>query len=102
MAGEEARLRPGSEAPRRRLRLEVALAFASAVTLLLVVLRPDWIEAVFGIDPDQHDGSLEALVAAAALAIAIGCGVLARREWQRVPAPSVTGSGRVASAVGER
>ena len=52
----------------RRLRIESALAALAAVMALITIAWPEWIEAVFGIDPDGGSGALEwAFVAALAL-----------------------------------
>lgn len=40
----------------------------------------DWIEQLFGIDPDMGSGSLEILIAGAAVLIVVGV-VVARRRW---------------------
>lgn len=44
---------------RRRLRLEVIGAICTALLALLTAFVPDWIEAVFRVDPDHGNGSLE-------------------------------------------
>jgi hypothetical protein len=49
----------------------------------LTVAWKDWIEAVFGVDPDHHSGSLEWLVVVALFAAAAGLGVSARTVWRR-------------------
>jgi hypothetical protein len=67
---------------RSRFWLESALGCASATLLLLTALRPDWIEMVFRIDPDQHSGSLEWAIVAALLAATVLCFALARQEWR--------------------
>ena len=68
---------------RRRFWLEFAFAAASAAALLLALLFPDWIEIVFGVNPDGGTGSLEWLVFGSIAASGIACSVLARREWLR-------------------
>lgn len=67
---------------RKRFWWEIAL---TAVTLPLVaftLLVPDWIEAVFGVDPDGGDGMLEIAIAISAV-VGLGCAWLARLEWRR-------------------
>ncbi|NGP28902.1 ABC transporter permease [Rhodococcus aetherivorans] len=61
------------------------LAAISAVGFAMnLVFGPQWIEAVFGIDPDGGDGSLEALVvlapAVAAAVFAVAGFVFRRRR----------------------
>lgn len=56
----------------RRNRIETALAVASGTLCIVTLFWRDWIEAVFGADPDRHNGSLEwALTAALLLVFAI-------------------------------
>jgi len=40
----------------------------------------DWIEQVFGIDPDMGSGSLEILIAGAVVLIVVGLALYARRR----------------------
>lgn len=69
---------------RARFCLEAALASAGAVLAALTVLWRDWIEAITGLDPDHHSGSLEWLIAAGLLLLALAAGVAARYERRRV------------------
>ena len=71
---------------RRRFWVEVALAVASGIFFVLTLFWKDWIEIVFGVDPDQHSGSLEWLIVGLLLAATLATTGLARREWQRRPA----------------
>lgn len=67
---------------RLRFWLELAMAIGSGALLLLTVALPDWIEVVFGIDPDAGNGSLEwmiTLVLAATTLVFLG---LAGSEWR--------------------
>jgi hypothetical protein len=48
--------------------------------LSLTIVWRDWIEILFGVDPDNHSGSLEWLIALGCLALVIALGFLARRE----------------------
>jgi hypothetical protein len=63
--------------------IESALAAASGMLGLLTLVWRDWIEGVFGWDPDHHNGSLEWLLVAALLLAALTLGALARRGWRR-------------------
>jgi hypothetical protein len=78
--------------PRRtRFWVETVLALACAVLFVVTLFVPDWIEAVFHVDPDQHSGTLEWSIDAALFAAAVVAGALARRESRLarlVPAPS--------------
>jgi hypothetical protein len=49
----------------------------------LTLVLPDWIEVVFGADPDQYSGSLESVITAVLGLTTVIAGALARREWER-------------------
>jgi hypothetical protein len=68
--------------------IEASLAAVSGVLCSLTVVWKDWIEILFGFDPDRHDGSLESLVALGFLTIAVGFAALARRERGRASRPA--------------
>jgi len=68
---------------RRRFLVETALAVVSAALLLLTLLRKDWIEIVFRVDPDGGSGALEWAIVAAMLAVTVAFGALARRDRPR-------------------
>ena len=70
--------------PRVRLRVEVALAALSACFFVATLVLPDWIEVVFGIDPDRGSGALEVLVSVVSLTVSLGLAVLARIEHHRI------------------
>ena len=70
---------------RARFWVEAFLAAVSGVFLILTLLWKDWIEIVFGMDPDHHSGSVEWLIVAVSLAITVIFFVLARLEWRRAP-----------------
>ena len=65
-------------------RLQLGLAILFGGTALLTLVRNDWLEAVFGVDPDQHSGSLEWIVVAVLAVGAISFACLARRQWRRL------------------
>jgi hypothetical protein len=66
-----------------RFWFEVALSVASGLLGLVTLVWRDWIEIVFGVDPDHHSGTLEWVIVFALLLIAVIAGVLARAEWGR-------------------
>lgn len=70
-----------------RFWVEIVLALAAAGLLVLTLVRRDWIEEVFGVDPDQNSGYLELGIVIAAVA-ALGLLLLARTEWRRARSSS--------------
>jgi uncharacterized membrane protein YcjF (UPF0283 family) len=73
---------------RARFWTESLIAGAALVLGLMTLVWRDWIEAVFGVDPDNHSGALEWLVVAGLLVVAAVMGTVARVEWRRLqPAP---------------
>jgi hypothetical protein len=72
--------------PRRRFRIGLTAALASGVLAIVTLMWPDWIERVFGIEPDQGSGALEWVTVAVACAISVGSAVVARLEWRRARA----------------
>jgi hypothetical protein len=75
-----------------RTRIAFSLEFGMAVLLggllALTLVWRDWIEAVLGVDPDQHNGSLEWIIVAALAAAVVTFALLARRQWRRVASAS--------------
>ncbi|HEX8727754.1 MAG TPA: hypothetical protein VF739_03985 [Ktedonobacterales bacterium] len=53
---------------------------------LATLLYPEWIEALFRIDPDNASGWLERLVVGGLLIMTIALLSLARREWRKAMA----------------
>jgi hypothetical protein len=68
--------------PRRRFWLELALAVLSSVLFLLTLGWRDRIEKLTGLDPDGGNGSVEWVIVALLVAMAVSLSVLARREWR--------------------
>jgi hypothetical protein len=69
----------------RRVRfwIESLIAVASLILGLVTLVRRDWIEGVFGVDPDNRSGTVEWLVVAGLL-VAAGVGTAARFEWRQL------------------
>ncbi len=62
--------------------VELALALGSLALFLLTIAWPEWIEGLFGVEPDAGSGAAEWVVAAA-LAISAGIwGLRARSHWR--------------------
>jgi hypothetical protein len=72
----------------RRLRfyVEAALAVSFALTTALLLWRPDWIEALTGVDPDHGSGLAERILALVFGASTLLLSEFARREWGRAAA----------------
>jgi len=58
---------------RRRFWPEAGLGLITGVLFLLTLVRRDWIEALFGIDPDNHSGSLEFMIVGGLLRLLYRC-----------------------------
>lgn len=71
---------------RTRFWLEAAIAGVTFAAFLLTLISRDWIETVFGVDPDHHSGTLEWAIVAILLAASVGLVTLAATEWRRAPA----------------
>lgn len=71
------------KALRWRFWLETGVAIATSILFVITLVRRDWIEVVFGIDPDAHSGALEWLIIAALLVVTITLFTLASYEWRR-------------------
>jgi hypothetical protein len=76
---------------RRRFYVEAVVAGLLAVLTVVTLISADWIEVVFGVDPDGGNGSLEwALVAVLAVASA----ALSLTAWrERARSLSITSAG---------
>lgn len=74
---------------RARFWIETGLAVLSGSLCVLTFAWRDWLETLFGIDPDHHNGTLEWAIVAALLAAFVACGKLARAERRRAaPEPA--------------
>ena len=75
---------PSGRHPSRTLFwIEAALAGVTGFLTILTLFTREWIEAVFGVDPDGGDGSLEWLIVVALAVVTVVFAVLARLEWRR-------------------
>ena len=66
-----------------RYRIEFALAIVSAFLFALTLITREWIEIVFGVEPDAGSGALEWAITFAFLLAAGSLFVLARRDRRR-------------------
>ena len=65
-----------------RLWIETVLSGASIVLAVMTLFWREWIEFLFGFDPDHGNGSVEWLFVLALAVIGISLGVIARRDWR--------------------
>jgi hypothetical protein len=76
---------------RRRCRAEIALGAACFALLALTAAWPDWIEAIFGVEPDGGSGAVEWGLVAVLAACAFGLPWHGVRGLRRIAvAPSST------------
>lgn len=68
---------------RRRFWVEILLGGFTGVLAIVTLLWRDWIEIIFGADPDSGSGSIEWLVVTVLLVTTVGLFVSARIEWRR-------------------
>ena len=73
---------------RVRFWVEVALAVSTAALLLLTLISREWIEEIFGVEPDAGSGALEWALVVVLGAATVIFSLLARKELRR---PAVTG-----------
>ena len=66
-----------------RFWLETGVAIATGILFVITLVQRDWIEVVFGIDPDNSSGTLEWLIIGALLVVTITLFTLASYEWRR-------------------
>ncbi len=71
---------------RRRFWLETAMVIVTSILFVITLVQRDWIEVVFGVDPDNRNGALEWLIVGALLAVTITLFTLASYEWRRARA----------------
>lgn len=64
----------------RRARIEIVLAVVLGAATILTAVWPDWIEGVFGVDPDGGNGTVEWLIVAVLAVATVVVAGLARRD----------------------
>jgi hypothetical protein len=70
-------------AVRARVWVEAAVAGLSASLALLTLFWRDWIEAIFHVDPDRHNGSTEWAIVALLLTVSLLLALDVRAERRR-------------------
>lgn len=71
---------------RRRFWLEAGIATVTSILFVITLVQRDWIEIVFGVDPDNRNGTLEWLIVGVLLVVTITLFTLASYEWRRARA----------------
>jgi len=79
--------------PRLAFRISSALAAVSGVLFVLTLLRPAWIEAIFGVDPDGGSGALEWAIVGGLLFITFASTRVARAARARLVAAASSDGG---------
>ena len=72
---------------RKRFWIEAFCGGLGAVLLALTVVSREWIEVIFGVDPDHGSGAWEVAISVGLLAASAVSSALARREWRRPAVP---------------
>jgi hypothetical protein len=68
---------------RSRFYVESVVAVVTGGLALLTAFSHDWIEALTGVDPDHHNGSVELLIVAALAVTSVTLVMTAGLEWNR-------------------
>ncbi len=69
-----------------RLWSEVTLGTVTAVLGALTAVFPEWIETVFGVDPDHGSGALEWAIVGACFVVCAASMLAARSSWREARA----------------
>jgi hypothetical protein len=77
---------------RIRFRLEAGLAVLCGFLAILTLFTRDWIEALTGFDPDNHNGSFEWMIVAALFLVCILFSIAARADWRRLRSSALAGA----------
>jgi hypothetical protein len=73
-----------------RFWIEAGSAALTAILFVVTLVSREWIEAIFNVDPDGGDGSLEWIIVGALSALSLTLSLLARAEWRRTRSRRLT------------
>ena len=73
----------GGARRRRRAPVELGLGVVAAVLAAVTLVWPEWIEGLFGFEPDAGSGAAEWAVVFGLLLLAVALGVLGRSDMRR-------------------
>lgn len=68
---------------RARFSMEAALAILALALFVLTLLLPEWIELLWGVNPDGGSGALEWGIAALCLGLFLMFSALGHAKWKR-------------------
>ena len=72
-----------NRAVRSRFWLEAVCGVIGSVLLVMTLVTREWIEILFGVEPDGGSGALEVGIVLVFFLVAATSGLLAVREWRR-------------------
>jgi hypothetical protein len=77
---------------RMRFWVEAGLAALCGFLAILTLFTPDWVEALTGFDPDNHNGSFEWVIVAALSLVCILFSIAARADWRHLKSSALAGT----------
>ena len=75
---------------RRKFWIESWVAAASGLLSVITLIRQDWVELIFRVDPDHGNGALEWAIAGGLLTVCLLAAALARVERRQGPTLTAT------------
>jgi hypothetical protein len=75
---------------RMRFWVEAGLGALCGFLAILTLFTRDWIEALTGFDPDNHNGSFEWMIVVALFIVCTLFSIAACADWRRLTAPAGT------------